>query len=303
MASTRDIKRRIKSVNNTKKITKAMEMISSVKMRKAVGKVTASRPYATLAWEILREVTARKKVSHHPLLERKTGVQKVVAVVISSNRGLCGSLNQQVLKKADELGAHIRERYGCELDIIALGKKTGRALAKRGYHLVAEYPKPDAGESLTDIQHIMLSLVDEYTAGKVDRVYVVYTDFISSLKQVPQAKQLLPFTLTEDSSLGSIGDSRDRTTVRPYDLHRYKFEPDTATILSQIIPRILESQLYQALLESNASEHSARMAAMRNASDSARDMIDEFTLIYNQARQASITREIAEIAAGKAALE
>ncbi len=301
MASTRDIKRRIKSVNNTKKITKAMEMISSVKMRKAVGKVTASRPYATLAWEILREVTSRKKASHHQLLERKTAVKKAVAVVISSNRGLCGSLNQQVLKKADELGTHIRQQFGCDLDIIALGKKTGRALAKRGYHLAAEYPKPDAGESLTDIQHIMLSLVDEYTAGKVDKVYVVYTDFISSLKQVPQAKQLLPFTLEEDTALGTIGSTPPSVHRSP--VTRYKFEPDTATILSQIIPRILESQLYQALLESNASEHSARMAAMRNASDSARDMIDEFTLIYNQARQASITREIAEIAAGKAALE
>lgn len=302
MSGIRDIKRRIKSINNTKKITKAMEMIASAKMRKATQRVVASRPYAQRAWQILQSVTKGKSAKVHPLLVKRDRVQSVAVIVISSNRGLCGSLNQQILKVAEEVARDYHER-SVTVSFISVGKKVGKALVRRGYSVVADYVKPDAGETILDLKPIIDHVISEYIAGTYDEIDILYTDYISSLKQEARVKRLLPFSIRSDSHLGRVGTSSRAPTESSPGRVRYAFEPSVSQVLTEIIPRIVETYAYQALLESNASEHAARMLAMRNASDSAGTMIDDLTLTFNQARQAGITREIAEIAAGKAALE
>ncbi|MBI5621837.1 ATP synthase F1 subunit gamma [Candidatus Falkowbacteria bacterium] len=297
----RDIQRRIKSVKNTKKITKAMEMVSSAKMRKAVSGVTGTRPYSILAWQMMQNVASRTDLSLHPLLQPRPEVRRMAIVLITSNRGLCGSFNQQAVRAALE---YIRQQQGHQamaVECVALGRKGARSLVRSGQSVVAEFDKADIMDELVEIRPMTKLLVREYLAGYYDRVVVVYTDFVSAFKQACRVKQLLPIEPDFDVTLGAISTA-DTAAPAP-DRTEYLFEPDPATILDSVLPRLLEVQVYQAVLESNASEHSARMMAMRNASDAAADMIDELTLTYNTARQAAITAEIAEISGGKAALE
>lgn len=304
MPSTRDIVRRIKSVKNTKKITKAMEMVSSSKMRKAVGGVLATRPYSTLAWQLVLSVAGKTKSELHPLLTRRDKVKKIALVLISSNRGLCGSFNQQVVKAARE---YLRRAQAGNptlvADFLVLGKKSVKAIVRLGYNLVAEFEKADVVENSLSVRPLSKMLVKEFLSGKYDQVVLVYTDYISSLRQTARTKQILPIVPSPDQMLGVASEKNENVESSADLSFEYLFEPNPKIILEELLPRLLEMQVYQALLESNASEHSARMLAMRSASDAAGDMIDELTLIYNQARQAAITREIAEIAGGKAALE
>ncbi len=310
MANTRDIRRRIKSIQNTKKITKAMEMVASSKMRKAVESVLATRPYASLAWQLILNVSAKTEEELHPLLEKKKEVRKIGIVLVSSNRGLCGSFNQQVIKAATNyLKQEKGESQALEFEFITMGKKGARTIVNFGYSVVAEFDKADVLEEVSEIRPLAKIVTDDYLGGKYDRVVLVYTDFVSSLKQLPRVKQILPIERVEEEMLGVVGEKslehENIKTLKQKDEQpaEYLFEPDPQVILDELLPRLLEVQIFQALLESNASEHSARMLAMRNASDAAGDMIDELTLTYNQARQAAITKEIAEIAGGKAALE
>jgi F-type H+-transporting ATPase subunit gamma len=305
MPSTRDIVRRIKSVKNTKKITKAMEMVSSSKMRKAVGGVLATRPYATLAWQLVLSVAGKTKSGLHPLLTRRAQVKKIALVLVSSNRGLCGSFNQQVVRVAKEYLRRAQEKNPeLAADFLVLGRKSAKIISRMGYNLVAEFEKADVVENSLSIRPLAKMLVKDFLSGKYDQVVLVYTDYISSLRQIARTKQILPIIPDPDQMLGIVEKAVDSVdgSVEQQNFE-YLFEPNPKIILQELLPRLLEVQVYQALLESNASEHSARMLAMRNASDAAGDMINELTLIYNQARQAAITREIAEIAGGKAALE
>lgn len=312
MAKTRDIQRRIKSISSTKRITRAMEMVEASKMRKAVEAVLSTRTYANLAWETLLNVAraSANKVSH-PLLEVRPEVKRQALILITANRGLCGGFNSAVIAEARRM---VKGQEGIT-DLVILGRK-GEALAGT-LSVSAQFVKEETGLNSTSVAPIAKLVIDGYQAGTYDRVLVAYTDFVNAAKQTPRVKQLLPvITAAADGSLG-IFESDDRVAVSQAFVdektkahlnsataaHEYLFEPDPQTVLDEVLPRLISIQLYQALLESTASEHSARMAAMHQATKAASDLVEELTLFYNKARQAAITAEIAEITAGVAAFE
>lgn len=320
--NTKAIKRRIKSVGSTKKITKAMEMISAVKMRKATEAAVNTRTYATLAWDLLVKLSEVKQ-EKFPLLEVRK-VEKMLVVLITSNRGLCGSFNTNIIKKtAAQLAdprnisrqraknGHIELSEHVEIDIIGVGKKGADFAKKMGYNLVASFSDFSDTPSLGDILPISKLIIDEYVAKKYDKVVVAYTDFKSAITQIAKLRQVLPISQYDlEKMLSDLGEHKgDAVEIKKeiekevnLELDSYLFEPNQDEVLGIILPRLVETQIYQAVLESSASEHSARMFAMRNASDAATDMIKELSLIFNKARQAGITQEIAEIAGGAAAL-
>lgn len=312
MASTRDILRRIKSVKNTKKMTKAMELVSAAKMRRAIEAVLATRTYANLSWLTVLNVAkmGEKDKNIHELLNDRKDVKKVAVILITSNRGLCGGYNSSIINKTLR---SVEMHKDLSHEFIFLGRR-GEKLHKRyGYDAAASFAKADVAQQVADVLPVAKLAIDDYLAGKYDKVMVAYTDFISSMKQVPRVKQLLPLRLeTEDDYLGIIGPEAEAGMTQDilkekqekyFHNRSYEFEPSPQEVLDEMIPRLLEVQLFQALLEANASEHSARMMAMRSASDAADDMVKSLTLTYNKARQAGITQEISEIAGGAAALE
>lgn len=311
MAKTKDIQRRIKSISSTKRITRAMEMVEAAKMRKAVEAALASRTYANLSWETLMNVARSQQEITHPLLEVRPEIKKQALILITANRGLCGSFNTAVMTEARRFIAGFEDNT----DIILLGKK-GENLAHT-LHVAAQFSKDETGIDSSLIAPIATLVIDGFRSGTYDRVLIAYTDFINAVKQTPRVKQILPLlTEASDGSL-SIFSSSDQVGVSKEFVegktkqhlssggfaHEYTFEPTPQEVLDQIVPRLVSVQLYQALLESNASEHSARMAAMHQATKAASDLVGELTLFYNKARQAAITAEIAEITAGVAALE
>ncbi len=297
--STKIIKKRIRSIDNTKKITKAMEMVSAVKMRKSVTAVLASRDYAGTAWGLVLSLAPRVNTADHPLLAKREEIKKTAIILISANRGLCGGFNTQIINKAITYAAS----QPSQIEWITIGKIGADYLAKTGQQVVAEFEKPDLITGLGAILPIAKMIIKDYIAGTYDQIILAYTDFYSAMRQKPKIRQLLPFEPTPDADLGSVGKNQNQKTQSNFEIFEYLFEPNKAEILNQFLPRLIEVQLYQALLESSASEHSARMVAMKNASSAASDMIDGLTLAFNQARQAGITREIAEITGSKAALE
>ncbi len=286
------IRRRIRSVGNTRKITKAMEMVSASKMRRATERVVSSRPYALVAAETIRHLTAYGQQRLHPLLMPRQTVKRVVAVLVSSNRGLCGGFNANVAQAGLQLLRS--QEASATISFVTLGKKGRDYIRRRGANVSADWTKADVTTDAKEILPLTRRLVQDFLADKFDAVYLVYTDYVSSLRQVPRVKQLLPF-LPEASLPGNGVATMANET-------EYIFEPAVEEILDEVIPRLLEVQVYQAVLESEASEHAARMMAMRNASQAAEDMIDELRLAYNLERQAAITRELAEITAGASAL-
>jgi len=301
--SSRDIQRRIKSVKNTKKITKAMELVSAAKMRKAVSRVLSSRSYSDLVWDTVLHLVSKTDTSHHPFFQEPAKVENVAVIIVSTNRGLCGSFNTQLVNKVLEtVKTHCPEAN--KTDVITCGTKGRDELRKHKVNLVADFHKEDITEKSDDIRPMIHMASKDFLAKKYDKVFIAYTDFMSSLKQVPHVKQLLPIVPEIDETLGHIDHEKGKVEkINVDNFAEFIFEPGIREILDAFLPRLMEVQVYQAVLESEASEHSARMFAMRNASDAAGDMIDELTLVYNQARQAGITAEIAEIAAGSAALE
>ena len=301
--ATRDIQRRIKSVKNTKKITKAMELVAASKMRKAVARVLASRAYSDLTWATVLHLCQKLDTSRHPFFRPDKDAKNIAIILISSNRGLCGSFNVNLVKKVvDSIRVH--HPNSKITDIVSCGTK-GRDEARRHQlNLIADFPKDDITISTEAIRPISHLITREFLAGKYDKVFVAFTDFQSAISQVPHVKQLLPIVPKIDERLGHIIHEKNKSEEINVDSFAdFLFEPSTRALLDAFLPRLLEVQIYQAVLESEASEHSARMFAMRNASDAAADMINELTLAYNQARQAGITSEIAEIASGSAAVE
>jgi len=302
MASTRDIQRRIKSVRNTKKITKAMELVSASKMRRAVEAVLATRSYANLSWLTILNLAEVAKQDHnlHKLLNPKKETKKVGVILITSNKGLCGGFNTSVINKVVK---SVKQHTDQETEFVLLGKKGAQVNYKFGYNLAAEFDKPDVVTEVEEVIPVVKILIADYLKGKYDKIMLAYTDFVSPAKQVPRVKQLLPIDLNEkDEFLGNVGEVEEKESKKVKQ-NEYVFEPSAKQVLDEMIPRLIEIQMFQAMLESNASEHSARMMSMRNATDAASDMIDELTLTYNKARQAAITAEIAEIAGGAAALQ
>jgi F-type H+-transporting ATPase subunit gamma len=302
--ATRDIQRRIKSVKNTKKITKAMELVAASKMRKAVSKVLATRSYSDLTWETVLHLVKKIDTKQHRFFQESKEVKNVAVILVSTNRGLCGSFNAQLVQKV--VGSiKLHHPDSRVTDIITFGSKGRDECRRKKLKLIADFDKEDITISSEIVRPISHMVVKDFLGKKYDKVFVAYTDFMSALKQMPHVKQLLPIVPNIDERLGYISHEKDDDVdkINVDNFSDFLFEPDVKKVLDAFLPRLVEVQIFQAVLESEASEHSARMFAMRNASDAASEMIDELTLVYNQARQAGITAEIAEIAAGSAALE
>ncbi len=310
---TRAIKRRIKSIRNTRKITKAMELVAASKMRKAVNAVLGTRPYARLAWStVLAIVTASARGGSafggegklHLLLRQPEKIKKVLMLVLASDRGLAGGFNANILRKT--LAAIALLGPGVEIEAISIGKRAADAMRKAKKPVIASFTEVTNNPKFEEVLPIGRLIINEFTKGTYDKVVLCYTDFVSALSQKPVVLDLLPLTTPEAmKGLGTLGQQNEQriTNNEQQKISEYLFEPSPEDVLGRILPRLMETMVYQAVLESAASEHSARMMAMRSASDAAADMIDALTFTFNQARQAGITQEIAEISSGKAALE
>jgi len=300
--ATRDIKRRIKSVQNTKKITKAMEMVAAAKMRRAVAKVLATRSYADLTWETVLHLAQKINAQQHPFFQLKKRINRIAIILIATNRGLCGNFNAQLVDKVVE-SIKLHHPDSQVTDIIACGLKGRDEARRKKLNLIADFHKEDITQDSIEIRPIAHMVTKEFLANRYDKIFIAYTDYFSALKQTPHIKQLLPIVPEIDERLGHILHEKDKIEqVTTDNFAEFIFEPNIKEVLNAFLPRLIEVQIYQAVLESEASEHSARMLAMRNASEAAEDMISDLTLAYNKARQAGITAEIAEIAAGAAAL-
>lgn len=278
-----------------------MELVAASKMRKAQLATLATRPYADRAWAFIADLATKTDPSLHPLLAHKPEVKKICLVLITSDRGLCGGFNTQIIKKASEFLKKQIES-GKELEIITIGKKGRDFAARHKFKIAADFVNLSSVTKLVEIRAVSKIILDDFIAGKYDEIYLAYTDFISTITQRPKLVRLLPVSRERDVELGKVGEKTKTTTATERE-YEFLFEPSPDQVLDHLLPRMVEMQIYQAILESNASEHSARMIAMKNASDAASDMIFDLTLSYNQLRQAAITKEIAEISGGKAALE
>ncbi len=296
-ANAKVVKRRIKSIANTMKITKAMELVAASKMRRATTAVVDTRPFAQLSWQTITSVGIYVPNATHPLLQKNDNAEKILLVLFTSDRGLAGGYNSNIVKKSIEL---LRENKDTPFDLISVGRKGNTALSKKKVNVIATFEGLTNKPVFGDILPIAKLILDGYVNGEYKKVVIGYTDYISGLEQKPRLLALLPFT-TPDKKLGNIGQNTNR--INGIEKIEYTFEPNAQEVLNRTLPRLIETMLYQALLESTASEHSARMMAMRNASDAANEMLEELKFTYNRIRQAGITQEIAEISTGKAALE
>lgn len=302
---TREIRRKIKSIKNTRQITKAMELVAASKMRRAVANTVALRPYARLAQALLQNLADKTSETLHPLLAKRE-VKKVLVIVFATDRGLCGGLNAQLFRKLSEyIKAEKTKENPPQMDFLAIGKKAQDFLRRTGQQVIAAYPAMSNHPSLKDTFAISRMILQDFSNGTYDKVMLVYTDFISAINQKPTVRRLLPLSryaleemLEGIESKTHHGDIKTEQAAST----EFLFEPSPDRVLEMLLPRLTEMQIYQAVLEAGASEHSARMFAMRNATDNATEFIDDLTLMYNQIRQASITAELAEISAGRAAL-
>ena len=316
MASTKDIQRRIKSVGNTQKITRAMEMVSAAKMRKAVASVLAIRPYAHAAWGVLTNLSRAFSEYKTGLLEVRE-VKKVLAIAVTSNRGLCGAFNSQIAKKIKDEILHPEKlkinRVGkeaikstqenIEIEFITIGRKGENVVRRTGKNIVASFNDLSYLPKAEDVRVVGKMVIDDYLAKKYDKVVIFYTDYVSAMSQQAKVRQLLPISKIDlEKQIAEMDVLAKEYGLK--DVHsEYKVEPTPEIVLEHIFPRLIEMQIYHAILESNASKESSRMLAMRNATDAAGEMKDSLTFVFNQIRQGKITQEIAEISAGRAALE
>ena len=302
MAGTREIRRRIKSVKNTGKITRAMEMISSVKMRKAAAQVVALRSYAKSTWDVLQAVSSARDVRDMSPLLAERPLKKQLFVVVTSNRGLCGSFNAQVFRRLRADVASLRAS-DASIEFVSLGRKGDAGLKFLDGDIVASFPDVVANPSASEIRSIATFLFDGFESERWDRISLVYTDFVSALVQKVRVHQVLPFFERDaEEQIAEMGNSKEQGTGRNVLEAKYSIEPAPEAVLRGLLFRLVEMQVLHAVLESNASQEAARTVAMRNASDAAKDMTESFTLLYNQLRQAKVTQEIAELSAGMAAV-
>jgi F-type H+-transporting ATPase subunit gamma len=291
MPSTRDIRRRIKSVKNTAQITKAMQMVASAKMRKAQQAAIAGRPYAKLMNNVLSAVSAGAGEFSNPLIEVRV-VKKRALIIISTDKGLCGGLNTNLLREATKFDK------ASTLHVTA-GRKASQFVARTKRELAAEFTYKD-NPVFAEARAISRFAQELFTSGKVDQVDVLYTNFVSTMIQKAEVRQLLPIreitALDSDVHGDGAGQALEKGTTE------YLFEPGAEVVLGNLLPHYLNFQVYQFLLEAKASEHSARMVAMKSATDNAKQMIKDLTLEYNKLRQANITRELLEITSAAMAM-
>jgi F-type H+-transporting ATPase subunit gamma len=283
MASLREIRRRVRSVKNVAKITKAMEMVSASKMRRAQRNTQATRPYSDRMRDVMGELTTRAgQTLAHPLLTSHANVQRVGLVIITPDKGLCGALVSNVLRTASRFILDQRKQ-GRIVEVLTVGKKSRDFAIRTGLTLVAEITGLGDAPTLIDILPVATNVINGFGEGRYDEVHVIFTAFINTLTQRPERRRLLPIEPPQQAE-GTRVD--------------YTYEPTQEEVLNALLPRFVEVQLYQVILESIASEHSARMTAMRNATDNAKELVRDLTLSANKARQAAITKELAEISAG-----
>lgn len=292
MASLITLKRRIGSIKNTRQITKAMQLVSASKLRKAQEQALASRDYRIAAYALLARLNKIHEVEQQPLF-RKRPIKSRLYIVITSNSGLAGAYNANVLKLLAQ-AVRADKQDGIHSKVITIGSK-GVQFVRRlsGVELLAHYPAFGDEPTEKDIRPILMSVVNEYREETVDEVRMMYTDFRSTISQVATDLSLLPATL----DAAAVEGAQDEP-----DVGLMNFEPDVETVVHNVTARLIELQIWQALLESLASEHSMRMLAMKNATDNASDLISDYTLEYNTARQAAITQELAEITGGAEAM-
>jgi len=294
MASAREMRLRIKSVKNISQVTRALETVSASKVRKAINAVMATRSYATKAWQVLRHVAEQPgRDSLHPLLVKRANVKNALVVVITGDRGLAGAYNSNVIR----FTAQKFDQYSVPVKYIAVGRKGRDLLFRRRKDVIADFSNLPAAPSFMDVSAIGRLAVEEYNKGNVDEVFLVYTDFINMGRQVATVKKLLPLELDGE---GRVMDFEHKASTGP--AAAYEYEPDQREILDEIIPRFTALQVYQAILESQASEHAARMIAMRNATDNAKELVSALQLVYNKVRQQTITNDILDIVGGAEAL-
>lgn len=288
MANAREIRSKIRSTQNMRKVTRALEMVSASKIRKAQDLMRASRPYARLMRQVVGHIAKANTEYRHPFMARREVVRRVGYLVISSDRGLCGGLNANLQRK---LLAEIRawRTQGVEVDVAAVGQKALQFFRRlKDIQLVGSVTHLGERPRVEDLIGVIKVLLDAYTANRLDRIFLAYNDFINTMSQKPVVDTLLPLPAGQGLQAGHDWD--------------YLYEPDAPSVLDPVLKRYIEALVYQGVLENLACEHAARMVAMKSASDNANKLIETFTLIYNKARQAAITQEISEIVSGAAAV-
>jgi len=292
MASAREMRLRIRSIKNISQVTRALQAVSASKVRKAINALMGTRPYATKAWQVLTHIAAQPgRDNLHPLLTQREVVNNTLVVVISGDRGLAGAYNTNLIRFVFRTFG----KYPTPLKYIAVGRKGRDLLLRRKQKVMADFSNLPPAPSFADVSAIGRLAVDEYLSGKVDEVYLVYTNFYNMVKQEPEVKKLLPLDVLEEHEHVTLDQSRKLAAA-------YLYEPAEREILDEIIPRFTALQVYQAVLESLASEHAARMVAMRNATENANELVGELQLQYNKVRQQSITSDMLDIAGGAEAL-
>ena len=287
MSGAKEIRSKIKSIQNTQKITKAMEMVAASKMRKAQDRMHASRPYAEKIRNVLAHLAQANPEYKHPYLSEREEVKRVGYIVVSTDRGLCGGLNTNMFKAAVNKMADWDSK-GVDVDVCAIGKKAVGFFGRFKCNLVAQVDHLGDSPSMENLIGTVKVMLDAYDEGKIDRLYLVHNEFVNTMTQSPRIHQLVP-----------VGGQVDQELEHHWD---YLYEPDAQPIIDGLMYRFIESQVYQGLVENIASEMSARMIAMKSATDNAGELIKELQTVYNKARQAAITQEISEIVSGAAAV-
>jgi len=287
MAGAKEIRGKIKSIKNTQKITRAMEMVAASKMRKALERMMSTRPYAEKMRNVIGHLANAHPEYRHPYLDERE-VKRAGLIILSSDRGLCGGLNINLFKLVVQTMKEWHEQ-SIEFDLCTVGSKAGGFFKRFGGNIVARTSQLGDAPRVADLIGTVKVMLDEYDAERIDRIYLAYNDFINTMSQRPRMDQLVPIRPSTDEQLKHHWD--------------YLYEPDSKEILDTLLGRYIESLVYQGLVENIASEQAARMVAMKSASDNAGNLIDELQLAYNKARQAAITREISEIVGGAAAIE
>ncbi len=290
MPSLKVVKNKIVGVKKTKQITKAMNMVASAKLRGAQSRIERFRPYADKFYEMLGELAAGAGKDVHPLLEVREEVKNVGILLVTSDRGLCGSFNANLIKMATRL-AQAKADEGKTVKIYSVGKKGRDAMRKTGHQMILEYRDAMNNFDFTLANEVGMKIIGDFLAGDLDEVHVIYGKFVSLARQIPTTQTILPMAASAEG-----GEAKPAST-------EYIYEPDKEGLLAELLPRFIKVQVYRGMLDTSASEHAARMTAMDNATSSCDDMIASLTLLYNKTRQTVITKELMDIVGGAEALK
>ena len=294
MASAREMRLRIKSVKNISQVTRALEAVSAAKVRKAIQALSATRSYATKAWQVLKHITNQPgSLNLHPLLTARANPKNALVIVMTADRGLAGAYNTNVIRYVLQRF----DKYHLPVKYITVGRKGRDLLLRLRKPVLADFSNLPSAPKFGAVSAIGRLVVDDFIKGEVDEVFLIYTDFVNMARQVTNMKKLLPLEVGD--SAGLVEDFGEHHTGPAA---AYEFEPDQKDILDEMIPRFTALQIYQAVLESQASEHAARMVAMRNATDNAKELVGALQLAYNKVRQQAITNDILDIVGGAEAL-